>query len=41
MSKVSSDSQNIKFSNIFEDIETQQRRTKIVCTLGPACNKVE
>lgn len=40
-SKVSSDSQHIKFQNIFEPIDTNQRRTKIICTLGPACNKVE
>lgn len=40
-SKVSTDSQHIKFNNIFEPINTQLRRTKIYCTLGPACNKVE
>jgi len=40
-SKKSADSHNIKFNNIFEGIETQKRRTKIICTLGPACNKVE
>jgi len=39
--KVSADSHNIKFNNIFEDIECQKRRTKIICTLGPACNQVE
>jgi pyruvate kinase len=39
--KVSADSHSIKFNNIFEDIECQKRRTKIICTLGPACNQVE
>lgn len=40
-SKKSADSATIKFNNIFEGIETQKRRTKVICTLGPACNKVE
>jgi len=38
---MSADSQNIKFNNIFEGIETQKRRTRIICTMGPACNTVE
>lgn len=41
MEKVSSDSQHIKFNNIFEPIDTGLRRTKIICTLGPACNSTE
>lgn len=39
--KKSADSHSIKFNNIFEDINTEMRRTKIICTLGPACNQVE
>lgn len=39
--KVSADSHNIKFSNIFEDIEVAKRRTKIICTLGPACSQTD
>lgn len=38
---MSADSANIKFTNIFEDIETQKRRTRIVCTMGPSCNNAE
>lgn len=34
---VSQDSSRIKFSNIFEQIDVSMRRTKIICTLGPAC----
>ena len=33
----SADSSRIRFQNIFEQIELSQRKTKIVCTLGPAC----
>lgn len=39
--KRSADSHSIKFNNIFEGIQTEMRRTKIICTLGPACNQVE
>jgi len=35
------DSSRIKFSNIFESIDVSKRRTKIICTLGPACNEVD
>ena len=31
------DSSRIRFQNIFEQIELSQRKTKIICTLGPAC----
>ena len=37
----SSDSSRIKFSNIFESIDPNTRKTKIICTLGPACWDVE
>lgn len=33
----STDSSRIRFSNIFESIDLSQRKTKIICTLGPAC----
>ena len=33
----SADSSRIRFQNIFEQIELSQRKTKIICTLGPAC----
>lgn len=32
-----SDSPSIKFKSIFEPCDTSQRKTKIICTLGPAC----
>ena len=35
------DSQKIKFANIFESIDTNLRKTKIICTLGPACWDVD
>ena len=35
------DSSRIKFSNIFESIDVTKRRTKIICTLGPACGEVD
>jgi len=35
--QTSTDSSRIKFQNIFKDIELSQRKTKIICTLGPAC----
>ena len=38
---VSQDSSRIKFSSIFESIDVTKRRTKIVCTLGPACWDVD
>ena len=37
----SSDSSRIKFQNIFESIDPNTRKTKIICTLGPACWDVE
>jgi len=33
----SSDSSRIRFKNIFESIDEAQRKTRIICTLGPAC----
>ena len=33
----SADSSRIRFQNIFEQIDLGQRKTKIICTLGPAC----
>lgn len=38
---VSADSQSIKFKNIFESCDTEYRKTKIICTLGPSCASVE
>ena len=41
-SKVSaSDSSRIKFQSIFETIDASQRKTKVICTLGPACWDVD
>lgn len=37
----SQDSTRIKFQNIFESIDMGARRSKIVCTLGPACWDVD
>ena len=37
----SNDSQSIKFKNIFENCDTEYRKTKIICTLGPACAEIE
>jgi pyruvate kinase len=34
-------STRIKFSNIFETIDVSKRRTKIIATLGEACNDVD
>lgn len=36
-----SDSARIKFQNIFEQIDLGLRKTKIICTLGPACWDVD
>ena len=33
----SADSSRIRFQNIFEQIDLAQRKTKIICTLGPSC----
>ena len=37
----SADSSHIRFQNIFESIDTNMRKTKIVCTLGPSCWDIE
>ena len=37
----STDSSRVKFQNIFESIDPNTRKTKIICTLGPACWDVE
>ena len=37
----SADSSHIRFQNIFEQIDIAQRKTKIICTLGPACWDVD
>ena len=37
----SQDSTRIKFQHIFESIDLSKRNTKIVCTLGPACQETE
>jgi len=39
--KTSTDSKHIKFNHIFEQIDTNTRKVKIVCTLGPSCWEVE
>ena len=31
----------IDFKNIFEPVSMEFRKTKIICTLGPACSTVE
>lgn len=37
----STDSSRIKFQNIFEGIDLNARKTKIICTLGPSCWDIE
>lgn len=37
----STDSSRVKFTNIFDPIDPNTRKTKIICTLGPACWDVE
>ena len=37
----SESSTRIKFASIFETIDVSKRRTKIVATLGDACNDVD
>ena len=37
----SSDSSRIKFQHIFEQIDLSMRKTKVICTLGPACWDVD
>jgi len=39
--KHASDSNRIKFAHIFENIDTNLRKTKIICTMGPACWDVD
>ena len=39
--KHSSDSYRTKFSNIFDPIDPNSRKVKIICTLGPACWDVD
>lgn len=40
-SNTSTDSYRIKFQNIFEQIDLGLRKTKVICTLGPACWDVD
>ena len=40
-SKHATDSQRIKFAHIFESIDTNLRKVKIICTLGPSCWDVD
>jgi pyruvate kinase len=40
-SKHASDSNRIKFAHIFENIDTNLRKTKIICTMGPSCWDVD
>ena len=35
------DGPKIKFENIFAECDTSKRKTKIICTLGPACWDVD
>ena len=39
--KTATDSKKIKFSHIFEQIDTNSRKVKIICTLGPSCWDVD
>ena len=39
--KHATDSNRIKFQHIFESIDTNSRKVKIVCTLGPSCWDVD
>ena len=41
MMKKEEETTKIQFSQIFETTDTGIRRTKIICTLGPACWDVE
>ena len=38
---VSQDSSRIRFENIFEQIDLNQRKTSIIGTLGPSCYDAE
>ena len=37
----SKDGPKIRFENIFAECDTSKRKTKIICTLGPACWDVD
>ena len=39
--KHATDSNRIKFQHIFESIDTNSRKVKIMCTLGPSCWDVD
>lgn len=39
--KHATDSNRIKFQHIFESIDTNSRKVKIICTLGPSCWDVD
>jgi pyruvate kinase len=40
-SRNTTDSQRIQVAQIFESIDTNFRKVKIICTLGPSCWDVE
>ena len=35
------ESTRTKFNSIFENVDVFKRRTKIICTVGPACEDVD
>ena len=41
MDSIREDEARVRYQNIIEETDVSKRKTKIVCTLGPACGTVE